>query len=281
MALCATIGFTTTIRIAANSQSAGGARSVRDGSTSPLIDPTAGNYSYHQIRTGSSLSGFMFGVDSQGYITPGGPVAYSTPVANTIGHGRFYLAGDQYSFDYEKPVFDGAHGNWNFSLIYGATFGRFNVSFTANVVDEFLETLGEIEVQYIPSRKDRLTFGVGVEDIFNTSPTVRPGDIPDDQGRGTAPDDSFFGVATYNFGTRYNVNLSSGVGNHRFRAWFDSVSVQVAHPVRVWAENDGYGINAGILYWNKIGRGRHGHPISVLLGNARLKYFLFGAGIGL
>jgi hypothetical protein len=103
----------------------------------------------------------------------------------------------------------------------------------------------------------------------------------DNQGRGSVPDDSYFGVATYNFGTRYNVNVSTGVGTQRFRAWFDSVSVQVAHPIRLWAENDGYGINAGLLYWIQMGHGKHAHPLSVLLGNAKLRYFLFGMGIGL
>lgn len=239
-------------------------------------EPTGGPFSYHQLRTLSALSGVTMGVDEDGRISLSGPVAFSTPVANTLGHGKFWLAGGQYSFSH-KPIFDQASGNWNYYLMYGGTVGKFNYTISDNIVDTNVTQLVNLQAQYIPPKGTRWIFAAGVEDLFNGSPTRNNNNMD------AATDTTVFGVVSFRPGGtgRYPIWISAGQGSHRFAKPFGSASIQVAQPLRIWGEFDGFGANEGLLYTLKLGHGKSGHPLGILVGAGKSNYFLFGLGIGL
>jgi hypothetical protein len=138
------------------------------------LEPTAGSYAYHQLRTYSAVSGAGFGVDEDGYLSLSGPVAYSTPVADTLGHNRWHLGGGQYSFD-TSPVITGAQGNWDFFLGYGFTVGSFNIFASDNFVNKQFTQAFNIQFQYIQPKKSRwrrLALAAGIEDIGDTTKTM-------------------------------------------------------------------------------------------------------------
>jgi len=55
-------------------------------------------HTYPQFRNLSGLAGSGYGVDLQGYRSLSGPVAYSTPVAHTLGRNQFEIVGGTLSF---------------------------------------------------------------------------------------------------------------------------------------------------------------------------------------
>ena len=219
-------------------------------------EPTAGPFAYHQLRTYSAVSGAGFGVDEDGYLSLSGPVAYSTPVANTLGHNRWHLGGDQYSFS-TNPVFTGAAGNWDFFLGYGFTVGHFNIFVSDNFVNEQFTQAFNIQFQYVPPKKSRwrrLALAAGIEDIGDTTKTV-------DNIGAQVSSFSYFGVATYRIDAgRYPIHLTLGTGNRRFAPLYGSVTMQIARPLRLWSEEDRFGNVSGLLYVVKVGSGRVAFP---------------------
>ena len=184
-------------------------------STNPA-QPTDGPFAYHQLRPGSGLGGSGFGVDAQGRLSLSGPIAFSTPVANTLGHNRFVIGGSQYSFS-SKPVFNTDQANWSAFAMYGNTIGRsVNVALTANIVDVQEDVVFNFQMQYIPPKNGRLALSAGLADITDpgTSKTI-------DYGGFRTSSFSPFAVATYRVNPgRYTTHLTAGTGMRRFAPFF-------------------------------------------------------------
>ena len=237
--------------------------------------PTDGPFAYHQLRPGAGLGGSGFGVDAQGRLSLSGPIAFSTPVANTLGHNRFVIGGSQYSFS-SKPVFNTDQANWSAFVMYGNTVGRsINAALTANIVDVQEDVVFNFQMQYVPPENSRLTLSAGIADITDpgTSKTI-------DYGGFRTSSFSPFAVATYRVNPgRYTTHLTAGTGMRRFAPFFGSITVQLARPLRLWIEQDRFGNNLGLLYTTKFGSGAGGGPFSVGFGVANGEYTLFQTSI--
>ncbi len=236
--------------------------------------PTTGPYSYHEMQTLSGLSGGSLGVDAQGYVSLSGPIAFSTPVANTLGHNHFWVGYGQYSYK-SYPVLSDRNSNSSLVAMYGTTLGRrVNMSVAANIVDTRGNTAADLQFQYIPTANEHIAYAVGIADLFDTLKSY------DNAGRRVS---SFspFGVATYGTSLgRYAVNLSAGTGMRRFAPLFGSATLQIAHPLRLWSEQDRYGNVTGLTFGSKLGNGSHSAPFTLSLGLAHGRYAISQLGIG-
>lgn len=241
-------------------------------------EPTLGRDRFFQFRNLSGLSGSVYGVDNQGYSSLSGPTALSTPIAHTLGRNQFRLslgnaANDGGSFS-DLSSRDNANGTY--LLSYGATLGRFNAMATAMSVTFEGELVYNLQGQYIPRPGARLTGSVGVQDLAGSGGSSGEGQPGDSRSSR-----SFFGVVTYQATTGERpVYVSAGAGTRRFRKGFVSASYQVARPVRVWTEYDGFGINAGLLFSVKNARRQRGPEFNVTIGVLRGKLPVVGISAG-
>lgn len=237
-------------------------------------DPTTGVNRFPQFRNLSGLGGGGYGVDERGYASLSGPVALSSPVAYVLGRDQFRLGIAHLSFDAGPDFFRAVNGTE--IITYGHTFGRVNVAATDMVLSRHIDQAFNLQLQYISSPGSRWTGSLGVQDVGGgggSSGEYRPGDSRSSR--------SVFGVATY----RWEISgrpfyLSMGGGTRRFRPGFFNASTQILPHVRLWAENDGFGVNAGGLVTTHAGRGRHTAELNLLYGMVRLRYAIAGFVIG-
>lgn len=239
-------------------------------------DPTSGPNQFPQFRNLSGLAGCGYGADPRGYRSLSGPVAFSTPVAHTLGRGMVQMAGGTLSF-HSLPEISGRKSNGSGFITVGATLSRINLAGTFFIKSSALDQVFHLQAQYIPDPGAKWAFSLGGQDI---------------QGRGGSAGDAFledvqssqslFGVLTYRWDTgRRPVYLSAGIGTRRFGRLFGSVSHQVATPLRIWAESDGYGVNYGLLGVCRLGRGFRAAELSATIGMVKGQYFVFSVGMGL
>jgi len=241
-----------------------------------LDDPTAGPENFPHFRNISALAGSVFGADARGFSSLSGPTALSTPVAHVLGHNQFRLAGGAMSFS-SSPELSSSNSNGTFYLMYGATLGRFNVAISPMFLSRGGDRSFNLQAQLIPEDTSHVAFSVGVQDIEGGGGSAGEG-FPADDGKSSR---SFFGVATYRVDTAKSpVYISAGVGTRRFRAAFASVSHQIAQPVRIYAEYDGFGINDGILFSWKSGAAKRSPEVNAGIGFVRSRYFTLMAGVG-
>ena len=236
--------------------------------------PTFGGYSYHEMRTLSGLGGGSFGTDAQGNFSLSGPLAFSTPVANTLGRNHIWLGGSEYSYK-EHPVFNTRDSNSGYAAMVGATLGnRINLSLAANFIDTRATTLIDVQAQWIPAPKEKFTYAVGIADLLDrTKSTNNTG--------GRISSFSPFAVTTYQTHLgRYAAHLTAGTGSRRFAPFFGSATLQVARPLRVWSEEDRFGNVTGLTYTAQFGRAPHPVPFTVSFGLANWKYTVLQAGLG-
>jgi hypothetical protein len=237
-------------------------------------DPTTGVNSFPQYRNLSGLAGGGYGVDVRGYSSPAGPVALSTPVAYVLGRSQFRIGIARASFTSEPSFFKKANGTG--ILTYGHTLGRVNVAVTGMMLSDRHDQSFHLQLQYISSPDSRWAGSIGVQDWGGgggSSGTDFPGDERSSR--------SVFGVATYRWdcGTT-PIYLSGGVGTRRFGQGFLGASAQVAQPLRLWIEHDGFGLNAGGLVTLRSGRGRGSLEYNLLYGMIKLKYAVGSLVIG-
>jgi len=86
---------------------------------------------------------------------------------------------------------------------------------------------------------------------------------------------------TYKIATKRSpLYVSLGVGTHRFARVFESASYQVLEPLRVWVEQDGYGVNFGLLYTYKPHKSPSSFEWNTTVGFVKGQYFTIFTGIG-
>jgi hypothetical protein len=231
---------------------------------------------YPQFRGLSGLAGSGYGVDPDGYRSISGPVAYSTPVAHTLGRWQVQLGGGTLSYT-RTPAISRSDTNGTGYLTAGVTLPRLNLAGTFFVKSGAFDQVFHIQAQYIPSPSTKWVASVGIQDIQGRGGAAGTGNPALDD----ASSQSVFGVVTYRWDTRSNpLYLSLGVGTHRFGRSFASMSYQVVQPMRVWLESDGYGINVGATLAWRLGHGRRSAEVSTTLGVVRGQYFTLSAGVG-
>jgi len=202
----------------------------------------AGTDRFPQFRNLSGLGCGGYGLDAQGFASLSGPTAFSTPVAYVLGHDQFRIQYASISHNMSANVTWGKSNN-KLVGVYGHTFGPVNVAVSDIVLSRVYDQAFNIQAELIPQRHSRYAVSAGIQDIGGgggSSGTGVPGD--DHNSR------SFFGVVTYRATEGLHpVYLSAGIGSRRFRNGFVNTSVQIASPVRLWTEWDGFGLNYGAL----------------------------------
>jgi hypothetical protein len=174
------------------------------------------------------------------------------------------------------PQFGRTDTNLSLSVMFGETLGAFNLAGTFFMKSGSLDQVFNVQAQYIPPEGSRWVFSAGVQDVQG-----RGGSAGESQLTDEATSASIFYVATYRLDTRVRpVYLSFGWGTHRFARPFYSASYQALEPVRVWIEQDGYGINYGLTYAVQTGKGRRAPELTATLGMQKGRYFLLGIGLG-
>lgn len=238
-------------------------------------DPTIGPGDYPQYRNLSALSGSTYGLDERGYVSLSGPTAYSTPVAHVLGHGRWQLGVGRTSFSLLPSLDTGGSNGTAFATV-GVTVGSFNIASSYMLKSTHGDQAYNVQIGLIPPRGSRLALSVGIQDIEGRGGASGEGLSSDGQNSR-----SFFGVMTYRIDTpRAPVFLTLGAGEHRFRNLFGSVSYQVARPMRVFLEHDGFGFNPGMLYTWGVGGRRGGPQLTTLIGLQRFRYLTISTGVG-
>lgn len=238
-------------------------------------DPFTGAYGYPQFRNLSGLAGSGYGVDIQGYRSLSGPVAFSTPVAHTLGRGQVQIVGGAMSFD-STPQYQGGKSNGSAAITVGGTYRRWNFAGTYFLKSGSFDQVYNAQIQYIPDDGTKWAFSLGAQDI---------------QGRGgsageSRPDDeqssqSVFGVVTYRWDTvRSPIYVSAGFGTRRFGRMFGSISHQIVKPLRLWAEADGFSLNYGVTGAWRLAPGRRGLELTTTAGMIRGQYFIWSVGLG-
>jgi hypothetical protein len=236
-------------------------------------DPFAGPQRFPQFRNISGLSGGGFGVDVDGRRSLAGPAAFSTPIAHVLGHGQWQLVAGG-SSSRRSLSFGGVNGTA--ALGYGHTFGRLNVMASVMALSRVEDLAVNLQVQLPPDPLGRWAFSVGVQDIGGGGGAAGEG-VPGDERSSR----SFFGVVTGRIseGAR-PLYLSAGVGSNRFKHGFASASLQVAEPLRVWAEYDGFGVNIGILAATRSLADRRPVDLVLSLGLLKGRYPAVAASLG-
>lgn len=238
-------------------------------------DPFTGTNQFPQYRNLSGLAGGGYGVDEDGYPSLTGPTAFSTPVAHVLGHGRFWLAGAKTSFD-SKPALINKATNGTGVLTFGFTLDRFNIALTDLFKSADLDQAYNAQIQYVFGRKARWAASFGVQD-WNGNGGAAGTSIRGDR----LTSRSIFGVVTYRADTGATpFYLSAGIGRHRFGRLFGSASYQFVKPVRLWLEDDGYGINVGLLFATRFRAGNKPVELSTSVGLLKGQYFVWTLGFG-
>ena len=240
------------------------------------LDPLIGHDQFPQFRNLSGLSGGGYGVDEHGFRSLSGPTAFSTPVANTLGHDQVHLATASLSFN-SAPQFSANHSNFTGIATYGHTFGSVvNATFTVFFLSTTFDSVYNAQFQYIPQgRNTHLTGSLGIQNLRSKGSASGQGRADDSQSS-----QSLFGVLTYRVDTRHNpVYVSAGFGTRRFGKGFASASYQALKPLRAYVEYDGYGFNEGVLLSYRTGPKHRDPEFNVGAGYVRGRYF--GASLGL
>lgn len=230
---------------------------------------------YPQFRNLSGLAGSGYGVDMQGYRSLSGPVAYSTPVAHTLGRNQFEIVGGTLSFT-RSPSLNPSRSNGTGVITFGTTLPRLNIAGSFFVKSNAFDQVFNVQTQYIPSPGAKWVFSLGIQDIQGRGGSAGEGFVEDEE-----PSQSVFGVVTYRWDTRSNpIYVSAGFGTRRFGRFFCSASYQLVQPLRLWIEGDGFGVNFGVLGAWRLGHGRRSPELSVLVGLVRNESLGLALGIG-
>jgi hypothetical protein len=238
-------------------------------------DPFSGFNSYPQFRNLSGLSGSGYGVDIQGYRSLSGPVAFSTPVAHTLGRGQVQIVGGAMSFD-STPQYQGGRSNGSAAFTVGATLRRLNIAGTFFVKSGSFDQIYNAQIQYIPDDGAKWIFSLGAQDIEGRGGAAGES-LPEDE----LSSQSFFGVVTYRWDTaRSPIYVSAGFGTRRYGRMFGSISHQILKPLRLWAEADGYSLNYGVTGAWRLAPGRRGLELTTTAGMIRGQYFVWSVGLG-
>jgi hypothetical protein len=193
---------------------------------------------YFQFRKMSSLSGSGFGVTIDGTPNISGAMAFSTPIAYSLG-GNVYQIGVGTRSDNELPQFinlnDVSHnessGDAEVMAGIGTRAGNFTFGYEA--VSYRKDTVFHLEWQ-LPIHSKDLGVAVGAQNITN-----RP------EG-GYHESRSFYAVGTYQYAP--GDHFSVGYGDSRFHGPFANTDYEINSKFKATFEWDTYEFNPGVAY---------------------------------
>jgi hypothetical protein len=235
-------------------------------------NPFLGKDQFPQFRQLSGLSGGGYGLDANGWGSLSGAVAFSTPLGYALGHDQFRLGLGETSFSSGNIS---AHETTGKAFVtYGHSFGDVNVAYSYFVKSKFGDASSDLQLSYAPKNASNPGFSVGVQDIKGSggaAGTFIPGDK--DLSR------SLFAAATFSVPVGSTpLYFSGGWGTRRFDKGFASASYQLASPLRLWTEYDGWGFNEGVLLamrpngLDSEGQPKHAFEADLLLGMIRGRF---------
>lgn len=239
----------------------------------------AGTDRFPQFRGLSGLGCSGYGLDADGRMSLDGPVAFSIPVAHTLGHNQVRIGRSVISGNHNAPkVFSSGETNGNATgmITAGITLGTFNVMAS----DLFLSSKGDqvfcAQVQALPREGEKIIWAIGCQDMRGGGGS---------SGTGVAGDDrrsrSLYGTITTPVGNPDRpMYLTAGLGTRRFKNGFAGASYKVARPVRLFAEYDSFGGNVGMVVSGVIRN--YSRPIETALTVALVdgRYPTISTGIG-
>lgn len=234
-----------------------------------------GEDQFPQFRSLSGLSGGGYGLNYKGWGSTSGATAYSTPIGYALGRDQFRVSGVETAFKLH-PINDQT-STGKASFMFGHTFGeRVNLAYSYFVKSNHGDASTNLQLQLIPNHPQDPSFSIGVQDIGGHGGSAGEG-APTDKRSSR----SFFGVVTTPVPTTPGgkpLYISGGWGTRRFGKGFASASYQLATPLRIWAEYDGFGVNEGILLTyrpngtDEEGNDKRAFEANLLLGLAKSKW---------
>jgi hypothetical protein len=239
-----------------------------------------GKDQFPQFRSLSGLVGGLFGVMPNGDTNFHGAMALSTPIAYSLGSGRFAFGIANTSGNSRIRFFDRGSGETQSNgtaegmVGLGTPVGNFTVG------GMILSARGDnvLNLHFSPKLNvDRFGFGVGVQDAFNTGGSS--GEALDLAHVGGISR-SLYAVATAQ--VAQDAFVSVGTGTRRFKGIFVNGSAQIVPHIKALAEYDTFNWNYGIA--GDIGRFHLGNsgerPIDIqttaYVGYVRGKYITWG-----
>jgi len=216
-----------------------------------------GYHKYPEFRTWSALPGSGYGLTPDGDFSSSGALAYSTPVAYSLGQWKTVIGagvvGHAQGFDFFQTRQSGGQGDFttqgNGTGVISTGFGLGRAGMlTASLME--LSGLGNtaFNFQYSPGlQTHRVRYAFGVQDLRGNGGSSGQ-DEPGDSDNST----SFYGAATADLGWNGSF-VTAGTGTHRFAYGFANASTNIMRDGKVYAEFDGQFWNSGITYAVPLG----------------------------
>jgi hypothetical protein len=238
-------------------------------------NPLLGPHNYPQFRKMSGFGGDGYGLTPEGYASLSGPIAYSIPTAYVVGHGVVNIEGNSLSYTL-YPNLSYHHSSGEGSGTIGMSIGRFNVAGSIYVKSSRGDQVFNVQAGYVPNPQSKIAYSIGIQDIQGRGGSAGDG-VPGDGDSS----ESIFGVATYRVDLRGTnpLYVTAGYGSRRYNGIISSLSYQVIKNLRVWGEQDQFGLSEGVALAWKLTQGRRSTIATVLLGLQDGRRFTLGAGV--
>jgi hypothetical protein len=241
---------------------------------------------FPQFRSLSGLPGGGFGVLRNGDPSFRGAMGFSTPIAHSLGRGRFAFVGANTSFNRrlgfdrttrEDSANSTAAGMFGLSTPWGnlTTSGMILSGIGDNVLNLHFSPRLQREDEYSLQEGPRIALGVGVQDVFSTGGSSGQNIDLTIGGRTSR---SFYAVATAELTP--DLYVSVGTGTRRFRGVFANASYNVTPWLKGVAEYDAFNWNYGVagdLFRVPIGSDR-AVQATAFLGFVRGKHLTWSLG---
>lgn len=245
--------------------------------------PFLGEAHFPQFRQVSGLSGGGYGLDLDGWGSLDGPTALSTPLGVALGHDQVRATGNDTFFGFNS--FAHANSTGKIGLMYGHTFGSFNLAYTYFIKSNAGDASTNLQLSYDPHNAAIPNVSFGVQDIVGNGGSAGQFQPTDNESSR-----SFFGALTYKvpIGPTGStpLYLSGGWGTRRFGKGFASATYQLAGPLRIFTEFDGFGFNEGFLLayrnhgMNDEDQPQHAFEADLMLGLIQGHYPTVGVTLG-
>jgi len=217
----------------------------------------AGFHKYPEFRTWSALPGSGYGLTPDGEISPLGALAYSTPVAYSLGQWRTVIGagvvGHARGFDFFETRQAGGQGAFTTQGNgTGVISTGFNLGLAGMLTASMMELSGlgntAFNFQFSPGKQThRVRYAVGIQDLRGNGGSSGQ-DEPGDSDNST----SFYGAATADLG--WNGSFATiGTGSHRFAHGFANASTNIIRDGKAYVEFEGQYWNSGITYAIPLG----------------------------
>ncbi|AIE84395.1 hypothetical protein [Fimbriimonas ginsengisoli] len=247
-----------------------------------------GFHKYPEFRTFSGLPGGGFAVTPDGELSYKGAMAFSTPIAYSLGQFRTIFGGGIVSqngsltspFSFRDSA-TRSDGNGTGFLQTGVSLGKAGLV-TGSIMWLSSELDSALNFQFTPgTQTGPARFAAGVQDLTGHGGSSGGSVVGDnDSSR------SFYGVATYDFGSN-GTYASAGIGTNRFRHGFFNVSTNLIPQAKAYVEYEGWFWNTGVNYSVPLTNIRTGEGVNrmlnlqIALGSVAGKYGYWGLMLSL